>query len=152
MVVSKIRRKFRRISLRRFRGQTNSSYTKKSVIPKMQKSALTTGLFTQKFGITDFEKRQKTHRQKIWQENFGYNISHPIKLFEKRIVIDSAQRGVRYAGMLPTHRFFNGIPLVLCICISVNKGCRQIRVTKPLGHEGEIHAMLVKMHGPRMPP
>lgn len=37
--------------------------------------------------------------------------------------------------MLPTHRFFNGIPLVLRICISVNKGCRQIRVTEPLGHD-----------------
>ena len=79
-------------------------------------------------------------------EIFGYNISHPIKLFEKRIVIDGAQRGVRYAGMLPTHRFFNGIPLVLRIRISVNKGCRQIRVTKPLGHEGEIHAMLGKQY------
>ena len=112
----------------------------------MQKSPLTTGLFTQKFGITDFEKRLKTHRQRIWLEIFGYNTSHPIQLLEKRIVIDGAQRGVRYAGMLPTHRFFNGIPLVLCICISVNKGCRQIRVTTPLGHEGEIHAMLGKQY------
>ena len=56
----------------------------------MRKSPLTTGLFTQKFGITDFEKRLKTHRQRIWLEIFGYNISHPIKLFEKRIVIDGA--------------------------------------------------------------
>ena len=51
-----------------------SSYTKKSVIPKMRKSALTTGLFPQKFGITDFEKRLKTHGQQIRQENFWYNI------------------------------------------------------------------------------
>lgn len=56
----------------------------------MRKSALTTGLFPQKFGITDFEKRLKTHRQQICQEDFWYNISHPIKLFEKRIVIDGA--------------------------------------------------------------
>ena len=118
----------------------------------MRKSALTTGLFPSKFGITDFEKRLKTHRQRIWLEIFGYNISHPIQLLEKRIVIDGAQRGVRYAGMLPTHRFFNGIPLVLCICISINKGCRQICMAEPLGHEEEIHAMLVKMHRPRMPP
>ena len=66
------------------------SYTKKSVIPKMRKSPLTTGLFTQKFGITDFEKRLKTHRQQIRQEEFWYNISHPIQLLEKRIVIDGA--------------------------------------------------------------
>ena len=68
----------------------NTGYTKKSVIPKMRKSALTTGLFPQKFGITDFEKRLKTHGQQIRQENFWYNILHPIKLFEKRIVIDGA--------------------------------------------------------------
>ena len=56
----------------------------------MRKSPLTTGLFTQKFGITDFEKRLKTHRQQIRQEEFWYNISHPIQLLEKRIVIDGA--------------------------------------------------------------
>ena len=94
-----------------------SRYTKKSVIPKAQKSPLTTGLFTQKFGITDFEKRLKTHCQQIWQEEFGYSISHSIKLFKKLIVIDGAQYGVHYAGILPAHRFFNGIPLVLRICI-----------------------------------
>ena len=41
----------------------NSRYTKKSVIPKLRKSALTTGLFPQKFGITDFEKRREIHCQ-----------------------------------------------------------------------------------------
>lgn len=49
----------------------------------MWKSPLTAGLFLQKFGITDFEKRLKTHGQKIRQEIFWYNILHPIKLFEK---------------------------------------------------------------------
>lgn len=56
----------------------------------MQKSPLTAGLFPQKFGITDFEKSLKTHGQQIRQEEFWYNISHPIKLFEKLIVIDGA--------------------------------------------------------------
>ena len=56
----------------------------------MRKSALTTGLFPQKIWYNGFEKRLKTHCQQIWQEEFWYNILHPIKLFEKRIVIDGA--------------------------------------------------------------
>lgn len=56
----------------------------------MRKSALTTGLFPQKFGITDIEKRLKTHGLQIWQKEFWYNISHPIQLLEKLIVIDGA--------------------------------------------------------------
>ena len=41
---------------------------------------------------------------------------------------------------------------MLCIRMSIDQRGLQVGVTKPLGNQRKVHAMLVKVHGPGMTP
>ena len=76
-----------------------------------------------------------------------------IQLFELIFVSNRKAYIWRSAKRIPLPgRNRNGFPLLLGVCMCVDKHGSEISMAKPLRKERQVHAILIQMHGPAVPP
>ena len=78
--------------------------------------------------------------------------SKSIQLTQDFFIINSIGSIIELACHAISKSSFNRFPFVFGISMSIDQRCLQLAVPKPLGDSLKIHAVLVQMHCPCMPP